>query len=406
MKEEKNKFLNSPVKVVIIFGIISLLGDVIYEGARSANSQYFSLLGISAANIGFYFGLGEFLGYFLRLFAGLVSDIYHMHWPFIFIGYGFLIVVPLMGTTSSLGVLASLMLLERIGKALRNPSKDTLLSTVSEHEVGIGFAFGIQEALDQLGAFLGPIIFTLVFYFSGHGLASYQFAYKLLFIPFILLMAFLYFAYKKIKDENLIERIDGKKFSRDKMGKVFWIYCAFSFFSSIGFINFSIIAYHLKVKGLMTDGNITLLYSLAMIVDAITALIIGKAYDILKIKRKNKMGGILIMALIPFVTAIIPFFTLSFNKSLIIFGLLIFGLVIGSHETIIRSAIADITPFSKRGTAYGIFNGIYGLAFLIGSSLVGALYDFGNMNLIFIFVLAAQIISLYLFYMLRKNIIK
>lgn len=310
-----------------------------------------------------------------------------------------------MGMSSSFGVLASLMLLERIGKALRNPSKDTLLSTVSENEVGIGFAFGIQEALDQLGAFPGPIIFTLVFYFLSSTLPSYQFAYKLLFIPFMVLISFLYFAYKKIKDENLIEKIDGKKFSKDKIGKIFWIYCLFSFFSSMGFINFSIIAYHLKVNGLMTDGNITLLYSFAMIIDAITALIIGKAYDKLKIKRKNKMGGILIMVLVPIATALIPFFSLSFNKNLIIFGLLIFGLVIGSHETIIRSSISDLTPFSKGGTAYGIFNGIYGLAFLVGSSLVGSLYDLGKINFIFIFVLLCQIISLYLFYMLRKNII-
>lgn len=175
----KNRF-SPAVSVIIVFGFISMLGDVVYESARSANSQYLNLLGISAAKVGLVFGIGEFLGYVLRLLAGILSDRSGRHWPFMFVGYGMLLSVPLMGLTMKWDFLIILMLMERVGKALRNPAKDTVLSGVAENQVGIGFAFGLQEALDQLGAFLGPLVFTAIFYFSGkNGIREYQAGYHM-----------------------------------------------------------------------------------------------------------------------------------------------------------------------------------------------------------------------------------
>lgn len=153
--------------MILIFGIISMMGDIVYESARSANSQYLNSLGISAALVGLVFGIGEFLGYFLRLVAGVLSDKSGKHWIFMFLGYGMLLVVPLMGLTMNWNILVVLILMERIGKALRSPAKDTILSGVAENQVGIGLAFGIQEAVDQIGAFIGPLVFTMVFYFFG-----------------------------------------------------------------------------------------------------------------------------------------------------------------------------------------------------------------------------------------------
>ena len=75
----KNSILPAVV-VIIIFGVISMLGDIVYESARSANSQYLNWLGISAAKVGLVFGIGEFLGYALRLLAGIMSDKSGRHW--------------------------------------------------------------------------------------------------------------------------------------------------------------------------------------------------------------------------------------------------------------------------------------------------------------------------------------
>ena len=405
MDSESKEQFKSVITVIIIFGIISLLGDMVYESARSANSQYFNLLGINAAQVGLIFGIGEFLGYFLRLIAGILSDKSGKHWLFIFIGYGMLIAVPLMGLTMNWDILVILILAERIGKSLRNPAKDTILSAVAENQVGTGFAFGLQEALDQIGAFTGPLIFTLVFYFTAeNGVAQYQLGYKLLLIPFIALMFFVTFAYFKTERENLIPSIKRKEFYTENLRPTFWIYTAFTFFCTLGFVNFSVIGYHLKANNLLSDGNITLLYSCAMIVDAITALVIGRAYDQMKKKAKTKTGGLLVLIAVPFITLLIPFLTLSTSTTMIIIGMIIFGIVIGTHETIMRSAIADIAPFSKRGTGYGIFNTSYGLALLGGAALMGWLYDLNRIGIIIVFTCATQVIALLLYLKMNRMV--
>lgn len=404
-RNSKNQF--SPAAIVIlIFGIISMMGDIVYESARSANSQYLNLLGISAALVGLVFGIGEFLGYFLRLVAGVLSDKSGKHWIFMFLGYGMLLVVPLMGLTMNWNILVVLILMERIGKALRSPAKDTILSGVAENQVGIGLAFGIQEAVDQIGAFVGPLIFTMVFYFSGkNGIAQYQLGYKLLFIPFVILMLFLIYAYRRTKRDNLISTVIKKGFHTEHIKPIFWIYTAFTFFCTLGFVNFSTVGYHLKANNLMSDGNITLLYSVAMVVDAATALLVGKVYDRLKIKTGMRTGGLLVLIAIPFITLLLPFLTLSNSTVLIVIGMIVFGIVMGTHETVMRSAIADITPFDKRGTGYGVFNTSYGLALLGGAALMGLLYDMNMIGIIIAFTCITELIAIIL-YSKMNNMVK
>lgn len=401
-KDEKVKNI---IFVVVLFGLISCFGDVMYEGARSANGQYLNLLGISAAKVGLIYGIGEFLGYGLRIVSGKLSDSTGKHWIFIFIGYGFLLVVPLMGLTGSWNILWILILLERVGKALRNPPKDTILSQVAENHVGTGFVFGLQEALDQLGAFAGPLVFTLVFWLSGRqDVAAYQTGYRVLIFAYGLVMLSVYFAYKKISKYNLVR--EGEVISRgsDKLTKTFWIYCLFAFLSSFGFVAFSIIGFHLKDKEILPDGSITLFYAIAMIVDAVFALLIGRIYDLIKKKQQNKKAGLLSLAFIPFATMALPFLALSNHVPLVVAGMVMFGIIMGAHETIMRSAIADITSFKKRGTAYGIFNAIYGLAFLAGSSIMGWMYDSLPLMSIGLLVVVIELLALLVFFVMKKNV--
>jgi len=405
MASNGKKRFTPAIVVILLFGIISMLGDMVYESASGANSQYFNLLSISAAQVGLVFGIGEFLGYFLRLLAGVLSDKSGKHWIFIFVGYGMLLVVPFMGFTMNWNILIVLILMERIGKSLRNPAKDTILSAVAENQVGTGFAFGLQEALDQIGALSGPLIFTLVFYISSkNGIPQYQLGYKLLFIPFVLLMLFVVYAYRKIKRNDLIPETNKREFRSERLQPIFWIYTAFTFFCTLGFVNFSLIGYHLKANSLMSDGNITLLYSGAMAVDALAALIVGKAYDRMKKKTGIKTGGIAVLMAIPFITLLLPFMTMSSSTTLLVIGMVIFGVVMGTHETIMRSAVADITPFYKRGTSYGVFNTGYGLALLIGSAVMGWLYDLNQPGIIMAFTCVAEAIAVFLYFKMIRTV--
>ncbi len=403
--KEKKRALSPAIQVILIFGIISMLGDVIYESARGVNSQYFNLIGVSATKVGIVFGIGELFGYFLRLFAGYWSDVSHKHWLFIFIGYGMLIVVPLMGMTLNWNLLVVFILLERLGKALRNPAKDTILSSVAEKEVNLGMAFGLQEALDQLGAFIGPLIFTGVFYFTGrNGLVQYQMGYKALIIPFILLMAFVYYAYRTVEKKRVIPEMKIRDFDNRSLKGIFWVYTAFIFATTLGFANFAIIGYHLKDTGLLGDGQITMVYSFAMVVDALAALAVGKAYDSLKEKTKLRTGGILILGLVPLFTMGLPFLTLSYSVPLIVLGMFLWGLVMGAHETVMKSAIGDLVPFSKRGRGYGVFNAAYGLALFFGASYMGFFYDQQKTWLIFLLCIVCEIFALFLYRKMQKMI--
>lgn len=402
MKTEKERRFSPAVTAIVIFGFISMLGDMVYESARSANSQYLSLIGISAARVGLVFGIGEFLGYFLRLIAGIISDRSGRQWLFMFAGYGMLLVVPLMGLTRNWNILVILILAERIGKSLRSPAKDTILSAVAENQVGLGFAFGLQEALDQVGAFAGPLVFTLVFALSGSdGVPQYQRGYRLLVVPFVVLMFFLAYARRKITRERLVPEAKSRESPPEHLRPLFWLYVAFAFFGTLGFVNFSVVGYHLKAKNLMSDAGITLLYSVAMIVDAVAAMLVGGAYDRLKKKTGASSGGLLVLMGIPVLTVALPFLTLARSPALVTAGMVLFGVIMGTHETVMRSAIADITPFHKRGTSYGVFNTAYGLALLCGSALMGWLYDLDKVWIIAVFTCAAEAVALVLYFRMR-----
>jgi predicted MFS family arabinose efflux permease len=175
--------------------------------------------------------------------------------------------------------------------------------------------------------------------------------------------------------------------------------------TTLGFLNFAIIGYHLKAQEIVTDAQIPLMYALAMAVDAVIGLFIGRWYDKIKIRFDNEHAGLLLLIILPLLTALIPLFTLSPRLAVIIAGVVLWGIVMGTHETIMKAAIADITSIRKRGTGYGIFNMIYGIAIFIGSAAAGFLYDY-SINLLIILMIAVELAALPVFLMLRKHLIK
>ena len=389
--------------VVLLFGLVSCFGDVVYEGARSANGQYFSLLGASATMMGVLYGVGEFLGYALRLVSGRICDATGRPWPLIIAGYASLIVVPFMGLTEDLTVLCTLFLLERIGKALRNPPKDAVLSQLADKKIGTGIVFGIQEALDQIGAFAGPLVFTFVFFKTGQNdLAAYQTGYTLLFAGVVLVVAAVLAAWWIVTRSNLVKE-PAPAPEEARPAAIFPLYMAFTFFASAGLVAFSIIGFHLKSKGVMADGSITTLYAVAMIVDAVAALVIGRLYDVFKERSGRKTAGLRTLFVIPLCSLGVPFLALSSSAALAAAGLALYGVVLGTHETIMRSAIADLTVFRKRGTAYGIFNVVYGLGFLAGSSLMGVAYDAFGPASVAVCVVLLEAAAFALFFALNKR---
>ncbi len=393
------------LKLIILLGVVSLFGDIIYEGARSVNGPYLEILGVNAVIVGLIVGIGEFLGYGIRLISGYFSDRTKAYWFFTITGYGLLVTIPLLSLVGVWQIAALFLVSERIGKALRSPARDTILSQATQ-QIGTGFGFGIHEFLDQIGAIIGPLIFVVFFYLlgtSGKTISEYQTGYSFLWIPFVLVMVFVVIAYFVVKKPEELEPISTTiEKVPDALSNTFWLYVVFSFITTIGFVNFALIGYHIKSHNLLSDAQIPLFYMIAMAVDAVIALVIGKLYDRLKTREQNNKAGLLTLLIIPLLSLFIPFFAFSMNYIFILISVIVWGVVMGSHETIMRSAIADITPLKKRGTGYGIFTTLYGLALFIGSILVGALYEY-SLPLLITIIMGIEIVAIQFFFIMWKT---
>jgi MFS family permease len=350
---------------VLSMGIVSMLGDIAYESGRGIAPDYLRFLGASAFMVGAVSGAGEFIGYAMRLVSGPLADRSRAYWLFIFLGYGLILAVPLMGFTSSVEIVMLLLLLERLGKALRSPSRDTVVSIVSKG-MGSGKAFGLHEFIDQIGAVIGPAALGAVMFYTAN---SYPTAFKSLLIPYALMMVFLAYTYTRIGRRVDVEA-KGAGSIEGSLTREFWLYCAAILLNTLGLIPVALILY----KGssiLQPSGQqwiVPLLYVVVQLIDAPMALVSGILFD--------KLGVKVLAA--PFALSVLPAFLVTYGGLIgVVSACIVYGLVLGMQESIYRAAIADLVPMSKRGTAYGIFNTALGVGTLVGGVVFGFFIDQG-----------------------------
>ena len=375
------------LKFIILLGVVSLLADMTYEGARSITGPYLALLGASGAVVGIVAGFGELVGYILRLLSGYISDKTGRYWLMTIVGYAVnLLAVPLLALAGRWEVAAVLMISERIGKAIRTPSRDAMLSHATK-EIGRGWGFGLHEAMDQIGAMLGPLIVAVVLYVKG----GYRASFAILLIPALLALSVLLIArylYPRPKDlEGTSVTLEAKGFPR-----IFWIYLAAVSLVAAGYVDFPLIAYHFKKVAIASDNWIPVFYAVAMGIDALAALLFGRLFDI-------KGVSILAVAILVSLFFAPLVFLGGFYSALL--GIALWGIGMGAQESIMRAAIAYMVSVNKRGTAYGVFNAGYGLSWFLGSAVMGILYDI-SIPMLITFSVIAQFISIPLFMMTKK----
>ena len=353
-------------RLVILFGIVAALGDVVYEGGRSVAGPFLLVLGASAFTVSFIAGFGEFVGYAIRIATGYLADKTRQYWAFVIAGYLLIGAIPLLVLAGSWEIAACLLIAERIGKAVRSPAKDAVLSHATT-SIGSGWGFGLHEALDQIGAVAGPLLFVAALAANG----DYRGGFALLAIPFVLLIVALAAAWKSMPDplgfeagipgsrpQNAGKRENGEN-------RKLWLYAVFTALTMAGFVVFPLLAFHYKALGIIPDAEIPLFYAIAMGVDAVAALVIGRAYD---------RYGIGVLALVPVTGILIALVAFSPSYLAALAGAVLWGVSMGMQETVLRAAVADFTAMGERGFAYGIFNTIYGGAWFAGSVAIGALY--------------------------------
>ncbi|TEB09965.1 MFS transporter [Pelotomaculum propionicicum] len=377
-------------RLVILLGLVSLFADMTYEGARSITGPYLAVLGASATVVGIVAGFGELIGYGLRLVSGYFSDRTGKYWTITLLGYGLnLFVVPLLALAGSWEIAAILIVGERMGKAIRTPARDAMLSHAT-HTLGRGWGFGFHEAMDQVGAVSGPLIVAAVLYFKE----SYQTGFGILLVPALFALGVLITAkllYPRPRDLE----VNTPKIETQGLRRVFWLYLAAVGLVAVGYADYPLIAYHFKKVSIASDTWIPIFYAVAMGMDALAALIFGRLFD------KIGISVLVFVSLLSSLFAPLVFLGGHFPA---LAGTALWGVGVGAQESIMRAAVAGMVPVDRRGTAYGVFNTGYGLLWFAGSVLMGVLYDISVPYLVAFSVLM-QLASIPLFLLVRKEFI-
>lgn len=401
--KRKPRVLTPAMAFILLFSIVSLLSDMTHEGAASIRGAFLSLLGASAATIGFVSGLGELFGYSLRFVFGRLTDRTRQYWPITIIGYTIdVLAVPALALCGEHGWLlaSAFIVLERVGKAMKKPAKNTLLSFAALQE-GVGKSFAILEALDQIGAFLGPVLLYLVMLFktSGTTLQIYSFCFAVLLVPAVATIVMLFVTKSKFPNPENFEP-EPKEIVPFRLNKEFILYIVGISLFAFGFIDYSLVIMHVsrafsgaaaglsEASSLVTSGSIPLLYAGAMLVDAAAALIFGMLYD------KKGVRALVISTAISAPFALLVFGTKS--VALLLVGIALWGVGMGAQESILKAAVANLVPKASRATGYGMFELAFGVFWFLGSWLLGALYDV-NIGVMIAVSVAAQLLSIPLY---------
>ena len=380
--KDKRRKLSPAMLFILLFGIVSLFSDMTHEGASSIRGAYFTLLGASAGTIGFISGLGELIGYSMRYVFGKLTDKTRCYWPMTIAGYVLdVLAVPALAPVGEHGWLwaCALLVVQRMGKAIKKPAKDTIMSFAASQE-GVGKSFGIQEVLDQIGAFLGPVLLYLVLLFQTDGstFRAYSRCFAILAIPGAVTLVLLLVTRHKFPNPEHFEP-EPKVYIPFRMKKEFIFYIAGISLFAFGFIDYSIIIMHVsrtyahltaglsETSALVSSGTLPLLYAGAMLVDAGAALLFGMLYD--------KKG---VRALVWSTVLSAPFavFIFAFRSvPALLVGIALWGVGMGAQESILKAAVTSMVPKASRATGYGIFECSFGIFWFLGSWLLGVLYD-------------------------------
>jgi predicted MFS family arabinose efflux permease len=376
---------------VLLIGVLSLFADFAYEGSRSIIGPYLALLGAGALAISVVTGFGELLGYGLRLVSGRLADRPGELWPVTIAGYVLqMSVVPLLALAGSWEVAALFIVLERVGKAIRNPPRDVMISHAGKRIGGYGWAFGINEALDQAGAMLGPLAVAGVLALHQGG---FRLAFATLAVPAALTLTvlgiarLLYPRPEEMETEPPDVRTEG-------LPRVFWVYLAGAALVGAGFADFPLIAFHMGQAQTVSAESIPVFYAVAMGASGLGSLVFGRLFD---------RAGIGVLVPLTAVSAgFAPLVFLGGHWAALV-GSSLWGLGMGVHESIIPAAVAPMVKVTRRGSAYGIFTGTYGVAWFLGSAAIGALYTVSTGALV-AFSIAAELAAIPLFLVVQRRL--
>ncbi len=349
-------------RFVLIIGIVNLFADLTYEGARGIVGPFLGSLGASAAIVGFVAGFGELMGYGLRSISGYFADKTHRYWLFAFTGYAInLLAVPALALAGQWPLAAGLVIAERTGRGIRKPTVEAMLSYAGK-SIGAGWVFGLNEALDQAGATIGPLVVALVLYLNG----GYRTGFGVLLIPALLCLGILVVARLLYPRPHELEEATGHAFVTTNLAAPYWIYLGAGALIAAGLADFALIGFHFHKANTVPTNLIPVFYAVAMGSSALASIPLGRLFD---------RFGANIALLAFFISAgSAPFVFLGTPVSALI-GMILWGVGMSAQGSLFQAMLTGVIPREKRSTAFGLFDTGYGVAWFLGSAAMGLLYE-------------------------------
>ncbi len=371
------------LRFIVLIGILSYFADFTYEGSRSIIGPYLATLHATGTIVGIVTGFGELLGYGLRLFSGRWADATGRYWPITIFGYVVQMAsVPALALTGSWPAAAALIILERVGKAIRNPPRDVMLSHAGKQAGGYGWAFGLHEALDQFGAMFGPLAVAAIL---AHG-GSYREAFAVLLAPALVNLSLVLLArwlYPKPQDMEAAPPVVGGA----QLTRTFWGYLLGATLVAAGFADYPLIAFHFSRTEAVSGNWIAVFYAVAMAVSGTGSLVLGRLFD---------RFGFVVLVVLTLVSALFAPLVFLGDFWAALLGAAIWGLGMGVHESIIPAAVAPMVSAHRRASAFGTFTAVYGIFWFIGSAAIGILYDL-SLTAVIAFCVITQLVAVPIF---------
>jgi MFS family permease len=380
---------NAALRFVLIIGIANFFADFTYEGARGIVGPFLGSLGASAAIVGFVAGLGELMGYGLRAVSGYFADKSHRHWAFAFVGYTVnLLAVPALALATRWPLAATLVVAERTGRGIRKPTVEAMLSYAGK-SIGAGWVFGLNEALDQAGATIGPLLVALILYFNG----GFRTGFGVLLIPALLCLTILVAARLLHPRPHELEQGAEHTFATTKLTRTYWIYLGAGSLIAAGFADFALIGFHFHKANTVSSNLIPVFYAVAMASSAIASIPLGRLFD--RFGPNISLFAFLISA------AAAPFVFLGTSVAALI-GMVFWGIGMSAQGSLFQAMLTGIIPPQKRSTAFGLFDTGYGIAWFLGSAVMGLLYE-KSILAVALFSVCLQLAALPIFFIANKK---
>ena len=379
----------SAFSFVLIIGIVNLFADLTYEGARGIVGPFLGSLGASAAIVGFVAGFGELMGYALRSVSGYFADKTHKYWAVAFAGYAInMLSVPALALAGQWPVAAGLVVAERTGRAIRKPVVEAMLSHAGR-SIGAGWVFGLNEALDQAGATIGPLLVALVLYLND----GYRTGFGVLLIPALLCLGILVVARLLHPRPHELEETAEHTFVTANLARPYWIYLGAGALIATGFADFALIGFHFHKANTVSANLIPAFYAVAMASSALASIPLGRLFD--------RFGGNIAQFAFFISAAAAPFVFLGSSVFALI-GMIFWGIGMSAQGSLFQAMLTGVIPPEKRSTAFGFFDTGYGIAWFLGSAAMGLLYE-KSILVVALFSVVLQLAALPLLFIANKN---